>query len=107
MTTSKRKISLLLLLPLGLLACRFLFPASATPTSLPPTRQVQATAAKATSIPAATEFIQPTPTEAPPPELIVVVLDSKDGSLEELLLNHAQKAVEMGMLPIVEFDAEW
>ncbi len=106
MKTSKRKMALLLSLSLSLLACRFLFPEPAAPVSLPPTQQPRPTITEATKTPEAAST-EPAVGEAAPPGLITVALDPKDGSLKEQLLSHAQKAAEMGMLPVVEFDATW
>ncbi|MCG2785574.1 MAG: hypothetical protein L6461_10760 [Anaerolineae bacterium] len=106
MRASKPKIALLLSLSLSLLACRFLFPEPAAPVSLPPSQQPKATVAKSANTPTSTST-EPAVSQATAPELITVALDPKDGSLKEQLLSHAQKAAEMGMLPVVEFDATW
>lgn len=106
MRTSKPKIALLLSLSLSLLACRFLFPEPATPVSLPPTQQPKPTITEAAKTPEAAST-EPAVSETTTPELITVALDPKDGGLKEQLLSHAKKAAEMGMLPVVEFDATW
>lgn len=105
---SPTKLAALLLLSLGLLACRFLFPETATPTRSPE---------KATRPPSSAETAIPLPGASPtlaetgkPTEnsnLVIVALDPADGDLDKQLGQHAQKAFELGLLPIVEFDAEW
>jgi len=104
---SPTKLATLLLLSLGLLACRFLFPETAAPP-LP--------AATATRPPSSAETAVPLPEASPtlvetdkPTDgnLVIVALDPADGDLDKQLGRHAQKAFELGLLPIVEFDAEW
>lgn len=105
---SKTKLAALLLLALSLLACRFLFPEATPASPLPPT---------ATLRPTSTQAAAPRPTASPtalessnlpdPEPLVIVALDPVEGNLETQLQQHAQKALERGMLPVVEFDAEW
>ncbi len=63
-----------------LLACNFLFPPkpTATPESI-----------------------------AAPTGFTIVRLHPKDGDLKTLLADEAQKAVALGQMPVVEFDATW
>lgn len=104
---SPTKLTALLLLSLGLLACRFLFPETAA-APIP--------AATATRPPSSAETTVPLPQASPtlveigqPADgnLIIVALDPADGDLDKQIGQHAQKAFELGLLPIVEFDAEW
>jgi thiol-disulfide isomerase/thioredoxin len=78
-----KKITLFLI-GMSLLACNFLFP---------PTQR---------SIPESTDFQDPVPTG-----FTIVRLHPKDGDLQTMLASEAQKAVALGQLPIVEFDATW
>lgn len=104
---SPTKLAALLLLSLGLLACRFLFPETATPTRPPAAATRRPTSAETTvPLPEAS----PTLVEASNPakgSLVIVALDPADGDLDKQLQQHAQKAFELGLLPVVEFDAEW
>jgi len=104
---SQIKLTALLLLSLGLLACRFLFPETATPTRSPE---------KATRPPSSAETAVPLPEASPTlaetgnpakGSLVIVALDPADGDLDKQLGQQAQKAFELGLLPVVEFDAEW
>ena len=73
-----------LLIGISLLACNFLFP------------QTQR------STPAPNDFQDPMPTG-----FSIVRLHPKDGDLQTMLASEAQKAVSLGQMPIVEFDATW
>lgn len=104
---SQTKLAALLLLSLGLLACRFLFPETAAPTRPPATATRPPTNAETTvplpkASPTLAETGQPTGGN-----LVIVALDPADGDLDKQLGQHAQKAFELGLLPVVEFDAEW
>lgn len=104
---SPTKLAALLLLSLGLLACRFLFPETGTPTRPPAiaTRQMptaEVTAPSPEASPTLAETGQPTDGN-----LVIVALDPADGDLDKQLGQQAQKAFELGLLPVVEFDAEW
>ena len=79
----KRKITLLLI-GMSLLACNFLFPQ----------RQV--------STPEAANYEDPVPTG-----FTIVRLHPKDGDLQSLLADEAQKAVSLDRMPVIEFDATW
>lgn len=89
-----RKILLLILLPLLMLACKTLLPGTAplpeTPVSPTPRPTV------AVSLPATrgkgTTFI---------------CLEPADGKLADLLAAEAKKAAALGQIPVVEFDANW
>jgi thiol-disulfide isomerase/thioredoxin len=74
------------LVGIGLLACNFLFPPAATPESVPQSNASE----KFTST-----------------ELTIVRLGPKDGDLQTLLAEEAQKAIALGQIPVVEFDATW
>ena len=78
-----RKVTLLLV-GMSLLACNFLFPQ--TPRSTP----------------------QPSDFQDPQPMGFTIVrLHPGDGDLQTLLSGEVQKAVALGRLPVVEFDATW
>ncbi len=96
-------ILLIALIGLSLLACNFLFPAKATPPS---------------AIKNAPETVDaPNPVEGTPklnnttvPDsngITVVRLHPNDGDLKTMLASEAQKAVGLGQMPVVEFDATW
>ena len=74
----------LILIGMSLLACNFLFPAAQRST------------------PESTDFQDPAPTG-----FTIVRLHPKDGDLQTMLVREAQKAAELGQLPVVEFDATW
>ena len=78
------KIITLLLLGMSLLACNFLFPQ------------------RRPSTPAPSDFQDPQPTG-----FTIVRLQPNDGDLQNMLSNEAKKAVSLGQLPVVEFDATW
>jgi thiol:disulfide interchange protein len=71
---------------IGLLACNFLFPPASTPESVPHSN-------------ASENF-----TSA---ELTIVRLRPKDGDLQTMLTEEAQKAIALGQIPVLEFDATW
>ena len=79
----KRKITLLLV-GMSLLACNFLIPQ----------RQV--------STPGTANYEDPVPAG-----FTIVRLHPKDSDLQSLLADEAQKAVSLGRMPVVEFDATW
>ena len=86
------------LVPVILLACNFLFPAQEPP----PTQQVLSPTA-----PVETKVSQEI---TQPPEsggFTVVRLHPDDGDLQAMLVDEAQKAIVLGQMPIVEFDATW
>jgi len=74
----------LILIGMSLLACNFLFPQTQRPT------------------PDSEDFQDPAPTG-----FTIVRLHPKDGDLQTMLASEAQKAVALGQLPVVEFDATW
>ena len=78
-----KKITLLII-GLSLLACNFLFPQTQRAT------------------PGPSDFQDPQPTG-----FTIVRLHPKDGDLVTLLAGEAQRAVTLGRLPVVEFDATW
>jgi hypothetical protein len=79
-----------------LLACNFLFPQMSRSTSEP----VVPPPAKSDSQPNGVQGL----TES---EFTIVRLRPGDGNLQTLLAEEAQKAVELGLMPVVEFDATW
>jgi len=90
-----KKISIVLL-PVILLACNFLFP-----TQEPPSQQVLSTTMpEKTASPKQTER-----TEFD--GFTVVRLLPGNGDLQAMLADEAQKATAQGLLPVVEFDATW
>jgi thiol:disulfide interchange protein len=68
----------LLLMGMSLLACNFLFPGNAS------------------------DFDDPVPTG-----FTVVRLHPRDGDLQTMLADEAQKAAALRQMPVVEFDATW
>jgi thiol:disulfide interchange protein len=81
-STMNKKI-IILLVGISLLACNFLFP------------QTQR------STPESTDFEDPVPTG------FTIVRLHPGGDLQTLLTNEAEKAVALGQIPVVEFDATW
>jgi thiol-disulfide isomerase/thioredoxin len=91
------KKMLLLLVSISLLACNFLFPPRSTP--VPENKQLPI---EKTSIP------KPNTTTNPVSDGFTAVrLHPNEGDLEALLAGEAQKAIAMGQMPVVEFDATW
>jgi thiol-disulfide isomerase/thioredoxin len=82
-TMMNKKIALILI-GMSLLACNFLFPQTQRAT------------------PGPDDFQDPQPTG-----FTIVRLHPKDGDLQTMLAEEAQKAVALGQLPVVEFDATW
>ena len=78
---------LLALLPLLALACGLLIP---PPTPAPTPSPIEETAA---------------PTAGA--DHVVVRIFRTDGDLASLLLDHAQAAANLGLVPVLEFDATW
>ena len=87
------KKMLIVLLPIFLLACNFLFPSEETST---PTETVLTK----TKIPQETERSEYN-------GFTIVRLHPGDGDLQALLAAEAQKAASQGLMPVVEFDATW
>jgi thiol-disulfide isomerase/thioredoxin len=77
---------MLVLITIVLLSCNFLFPTDKTSTQAP-------------------EVAEPTPSA--PLGFTVVRLHPKDGDLQTMLAGEAQKALGLGQIPLVEFDATW
>jgi thiol-disulfide isomerase/thioredoxin len=87
---------LLTLISLSLLACNFLFPPRLTPTlemKRTPTEE-KTIPGTAPAVPASDRFT-------------LVRLHPEDGDVTALLAGAAQKAVALGQMPVVEFDASW
>jgi thiol-disulfide isomerase/thioredoxin len=99
---------LLVLICVGLLACNFLFPPRPTPAP-----EMKATPTEEKTIPgtapsAETAVPQPGSGTVPASDSFTLVrLHPKDGDLSKLLAGEAQKAVSLGQMPVVEFDATW
>ena len=80
----------LLLVGVSLLACNFLFPRNVTSTP--------------------ESIVVPQPSDSQDVAsagFTIVRLHTNDGDLKTLLANEAQKAVALGQMPVVEFDATW
>ena len=76
--------TLLVLIGLSLLACNFLFPPKAAP----------APQTSSDSLPSSDSFT-------------IIRLHPKDGDLDTMLASASQRAAELGLMPVVEFDAAW
>ena len=86
----------IVLLPIFLLACNFLFP-----TQEPPTQQIAPTTKSEETDPSDTTQVS---------ELTgftIVRLHPEDGDLQAMLKTEAQKATSQGLMPVAEFDATW
>jgi thiol-disulfide isomerase/thioredoxin len=96
----------IVLIPLLILSCNFLFPARTpiVPTTQPATIPPSATAPMADP----TEPVPATPeAQAEPPAHVVIRLFRADGHLEAQIAEHAQKARDLGLALFIEFDATW
>jgi thiol-disulfide isomerase/thioredoxin len=87
---------LLMLVTTILLACNFLFPQKPTATLEPTVAQQTESAPQSNDSPA----LQTT-------GFTIVRLHPKDGDLETMLAEEAQKATALDQLTVVEFDATW
>ncbi len=104
----KKKLALIIV-TVFLLACNALFPPASTPTPEPSARPTSSATVPATST------VPPTETPLPPSDVpatpsagfSIVRLHPQDGDLKILLAQEAQKAVALGQMPVVEFDATW
>ncbi len=89
-----------MLVPLLVLACNALAPS--TPRPILPSPELVATE----EIAASTESIpQDAPTESV--DHVVTRLYQSGGDLTTQLAEHAQKAADLGLVPVLEFDATW
>lgn len=87
---------ILLLIGVSLLACNFLFP------------ETQASTPEPIVAPPTESALQPNDAqEIAPTGFTIVRLHPQDGELQALLSQAAQKAVKLGQMPVVEFDATW
>jgi thiol-disulfide isomerase/thioredoxin len=86
---------ILVFIPIILLACNFLFPPR-TPTKEP------AVARPTEEVSPSSDSQDPMPTG-----FSIVRLHPKDGNLQTLLADESQKALALGQMPVVEFDATW
>src|SRR5215207_6343209 len=92
-TKMNRKI-VLMLLRASLLACNFLFP--------------QTSSQEAPDPPPTEPALQPSdPQDLAPIGFSIVRLRPGDGDLQTMLADEAQKALALGQIPVVEFDATW
>jgi thiol-disulfide isomerase/thioredoxin len=103
----KKKILLVFIMTF-LLACNFLFPQ--TPRTTPEPAMARPTESEP-------EALFATPTEpksepgntsdSAPMGMEIVRLHPEDGDIQTLLAQEAQEAGELGLMPVVEFDATW
>ncbi|HSB01889.1 MAG TPA: hypothetical protein VLE49_14660 [Anaerolineales bacterium] len=94
---------LLVLITASLLACNALLPrtpeATPKPVTAPPTETI--------TLPAGSPL---PPSDVPPrasTEITIVRLHPQDGNLNTMLAREAPKAMALGQMPVVEFDAKW
>lgn len=99
---------LVLILPIIILACNFLFPPQDVATQIPPTKVPQNPIEKPqpTKIPEEKKT-QLTTERTEYDTFTVVRLHPEDGNLQNLLAVEAEFAVSQGFMPVVEFDATW
>lgn len=102
-----KKILLVLALA-GMLACNAVTgEPTAAPTSMPtPKSDPTETPPVAATAPATDPASTAAPTQGPR-GFVEVRLRSRDGSLPDLLAVESQKAIALGLMPVVEFDAPW
>ena len=100
------KKSLSLLIVLGMLACKALTP---EPQEVPPVPQVPTVDVVSETTPQPTPETVTEPSPEPPAAtgFTIVRLRPEDGDLADMLAEEAQKSVDLGLIPIVEFDATW
>lgn len=77
---------MLVLITIVMLSCNFLFPTDKTPRQVPDVGEA---------------------TQSIPAGFTVARMHPKDGDLQVMLANEAQKALALGQIPVVEFDATW
>jgi len=99
-----KKKFLLVLLPIIIIACNFLFPVK-EPMAQPNNENSQLT----TDVPAKPNEKKPqlTSERTEYGTFTVVRLHPVDGNLQNLLAAEAEYAVSLGRMPVVEFDATW
>lgn len=100
------KKTLSLLIVLGMLACQALTPEpQEIPTvALEPTTDAVSEITPQPTPETVTEIV-PEPTSST--GFTIVRLRPEDGNLADMLAEEAQKAVALGQIPVVEFDATW
>ena len=91
----KKKILLVFIMTF-LLACNFLFPQTPRATPEPAVARSTEPESEPGDTPDATSL-----------GMEIVRLHPEDGDIQTLLAQEAQKAVELGLMPVVEFDATW
>ena len=89
---------LIVIIPIIILACNFLFPDQDVVTKTPVTDAPQKSEGNKT---------QPTTERTEYETFTVVRLNPKDGNLQPMLATEAEYAVSQGLMPVVEFDATW
>jgi len=91
-----------LLVPLLILSCNILVP----PTQIPATPESSVTKVTVVSTETPTQEVQVEP-QAAPVDYVVTRLYKSGGDLTTQLSEQAQKATDLGLIPILEFDATW
>ena len=91
-----------ILVPLLVLACNALVP----PRQVPPSPEPPATEEVITPTETAVQDAQAEP-QAEPVDHVVTRIYKSDGDLTTQLAEHAQKATDLGLIPVLEFDATW
>ena len=87
---------MLMLTTIVLLSCNFLFPADKSPTQAPDIAE-----------PSQSSNQQNENSTSTLPGITVVRLHPEDGDLQAMLAGEAEKAIALGQIPVVEFDATW
>ncbi len=106
---SLKKILLVLVLA-GTLACNAVLGEPTSTPSVAPTstQEEEASPLPPASVTAPGTDPASTATQTPSPRGFVEVrLHKRDGSLPEQLAAESQKALALGLMPVVEFDASW
>lgn len=99
---------LILMLPITILACNFLFPLQDVATQIPPTNIPQNPIEKPQPTKIHEEKKTQLTTERTEYDTFTVVrLHPEDGDLQNLLAVEAEYAISQGFMPVVEFDATW
>ena len=89
---------LLILIASSMLACNYLFPVPKN-TAPMPTKSVATEKPKPSAVPVSTLVDES--------NITIVRLHPADGDLQTMLAVEAQKAIALGQMPTVEFDATW
>ncbi len=100
-----KKITLVLIAAF-LLACNALFPQTSTSTPQPIAPPPTESALQPNDAQEVVPSSSPAPASAST-AFTTVRLHPEDGDLQAMLAEEARKAVELGQMPVVEFDATW